>query len=543
MAVVGLAAFAALLGAPTAGAEQAGSKQKRLPMGFIGAGQSHSCAVLGTGVVRCWGRSQFGQLGYGNTDTIGDNETPGSVGGVNLGSGRRARAISLGASHTCAILDTGAVRCWGDGGFGRLGYGHTGTIGDNEAPAATPVVKLGTGRRAVALAAGTDHTCSILDNGKVRCWGFGADGQLGYGNTTAIGDNEHPASAGPVNLGSGRRAVAIAAGLYHTCVIVDTGRVRCWGWAGQGALGYGNMDTIGDNEAPVAVSPVDIGAGRRAVAIAARGDHTCVILDTGRVRCWGNGANGRLGYGNTDKIGDNETPGSVGPVELGTGRKAVAISVGDFHTCALLDTGQVFCWGLGSSGQLGYGNVNMIGDNETPASAGPVNLGVGRRAVAVATGNVHSCALLDNGKLRCWGEGLDGRLGYGNVTPIGDSETPAAAGPVSLGGLVATKVRPALSLVLSRRSDRAAPFTFRASGKLRGFIADPATCSGRVVVRARKGASSIVKRPALRRGPASCSYAVAMRVASTGRWTVKTTFPGNGSLRSRTSTGRVFRAG
>ena len=288
-AAVALIALAAAVAAPTAGAEQAGSKQKRLPAGFIGAGQAHSCAVLGTGGVRCWGRGDQGALGYGSTDTIGDNEAPASAGPVNLGTGRRARAISVGAAHTCAILDTGAVRCWGDGGFGRLGYGHTGTIGDNESPAATPVVKIGTGRRAVAIAAGTDHTCAILDTGRVRCWGFGADGLLGYGNTTTIGDNEHPASAGPVNLGSGRRAVAIAAGLYHTCVILDTGRVRCWGWGGQGALGYGNTDTIGDNEAPAAVSPVNIGTGRRAVAIAARGDHTCVILDNGRVRCWGNG--------------------------------------------------------------------------------------------------------------------------------------------------------------------------------------------------------------------------------------------------------------
>ena len=104
-------------------------------------------------------------------------------------------------------------------------------------------------------------------------------------------------------------------------------------------------------------------------------------------------------------------------------------------------------------------------------------------------------------------------------------------------------MRPALTLALSRRSDRTAPFTFRASGKLRGFIADPATCSGKVVVRAKLGTTSVVKRPALKLGTGGCKYAAAMKVNGAGRWTVKATFPGNGSLRARTSTGRAFRAG
>jgi alpha-tubulin suppressor-like RCC1 family protein len=538
-----MAALTALLIVPTGNSEQAASKVRRLPAGFLDSGSFHTCAVLDTGSVRCWGSGSNGQLGYGNLDAIGDDETPGSVGPVGLGAGRRAVAISSGDYHTCALLDNGRVRCWGLGGNGRLGYGNTNQIGDNETPGSVGPVGLGAGRRAVAISAGGDHTCALLDNGRVRCWGSGANGRLGYGNTNDIGDNETPGSVGPVFLGTGRRAVAISAGGGYTCAILDTGALRCWGLGADGRLGYGNTNDIGDTETPGSVGPVNLGAGRKAVALSAGGAHACAILDTGSVRCWGPGATGRLGYGNTDDIGDTETPGSVGPVNLGTGRKAVAISAGGAHTCAVLDTGAVRCWGFGGSGQLGYGNTNPIGDNETPASVGPVDLGTGRRAVAISTGSVHTCALLDNGRIRCWGYAINGELGYANTNNIGDNESPASVGPVALGKLVARKVRPTLSLQVKPKRDLVALFRFTAKGKLSGFLADSATCSGKVVVKAKQGAKSVVRRPALKLGTGGCTYAASLKVAGAGRWKVTASFAGNGSLRARSAAARSFAAG
>ncbi len=153
------------------------------------------------------------------------------------------------------------------------------------------------------------------------------------------------------------------------------------------------------------------------------------------MRCWGLGASGQLGYGSTANVGNTPTttPDKVGPVPLG-GLKAVAISAGGSHTCAILAGGSVRCWGLGASGQLGYGTTSNVGDAPatTPAMVGPVDLGSGRTAVAISAGQDHTCARLDDGHVRCWGSGAAGRLGYCNTTTVGDDEPPAAAGPVNL---------------------------------------------------------------------------------------------------------------
>ena len=453
IALVACALLAAAAIALPAGTQADQASQPTSPAaGWIdasgGAGDSsgHTCARLDGGEVRCWGFGGSGRLGYGNSQTIGDDETPGAVGPVDLGEGRSAVAISAGAFHSCALLDNANVRCWGFGGDGRLGYGNTTTIGDDETPGAAGPVALGAGRTAVAVSAGGAHTCALLDDGSVRCWGFGGGGRLGYGiddpegEAEDIGDDEQPGSVDPIDLGGDpgdkRTAVAISAGQSHTCAVLDNLSVRCWGFGDNGQLGYGNTDTIGDNEKPGSVGPVDLGAGRTAKAISAGDGHTCAVLDNDSVRCWGFGGNGRLGYGNRNTIGDNEKPGSVGPVDLGgepgDQRTAQAIGAGDNHTCALLDDDTVRCWGFARNGRVGYGNIEDVGDDEEPGSVGPVDLGEGRTAKAIGVGGRHTCALLDDDSIRCWGEAAQGRLGYCNAEDIGDDETPGSVGPVNV---------------------------------------------------------------------------------------------------------------
>jgi alpha-tubulin suppressor-like RCC1 family protein len=262
----------------------------------------------------------------------------------------------------------------------------------------------------------------LLETGAARCWGMGASGQLGYGNAWNIGDNEMPSSAGNISVGG--TVVQIAAGGAHTCALLDRGAVRCWGWGAWGQLGYGGMESIGDDELPSSAGDVPVGG---TVAQIAAGElHTCALLATGSVRCWGYAEYGRLGYGNTRPIGDDELPSSAGNVPVGG--TVVQIAAGDFHTCALLDTGAVRCWGRGEAGRLGRGDTEGIGDDEPPSDAGDVS--VGGRVVQIAAGGDHTCALLASGSVRCWGLGTDGQLGYRDTENIGDDELPSSAGDV-----------------------------------------------------------------------------------------------------------------
>ena len=382
------------------------------------AGGTHTCALLAGGV-KCWGMGYVGQLGYGNPLGIGNTNTPASVGLVPVGG--EVVELALGGSHTCARLATGAVRCWGSGASGQLGYGNTRNVGDDETPASAGDVNLG--GTALQVVAGGNHTCALLAGGQVKCWGNGQRGQLGYGDTRNLGDDELPSAVGFVAVGA--KVTRLSAGNEHTCALLESGAVRCWGNGSFGRLGYGNTTSIGDDEAPAVAG--DVVLGGKAVQLAAGHAHTCALLDSGEVRCWGQGQTGRLGYGNSANLGDDELPAVAGAVPLGGRARRISAS---FHTCALLEGGGVRCWGQSIDGRLGYGNTLAIGDDEFPSSVGLVSLG--DKALEVSAGVMHTCALLERGEVRCWGSGAYGQLGYGNGENIGDDEEPVVAGGVPL---------------------------------------------------------------------------------------------------------------
>jgi len=386
----------------------------------VTAGIFHTGARWTDGTVQCWGHGASGKLGYGNERDIGDDETPASAGLVSVGA--EVSQISAGGSHTCTLLLTDGVKCWGEGANGALGYGNTENIGDDELPSSVGVVDVG--ETVAEISAGGGHTCARLTDGNVRCWGLGISGQLGYANTDTIGDDEVPSSAGNVDVGG--TVTQIATGGSHTCALLDTQRVRCWGEGSDGRLGYGNSDSIGDAERPASAGDVDVGAD--VVEIAPGGRHTCALLTTGDVRCWGAGDRGQLGYGNTDNIGDAEPPASAGNVNVGA--KVSQVVAGNNVTCALRVDGTVTCWGDASYGALGYANTENIGDDEEPASAGTVD--IGGEVAQLSVRESHVCALLATGAIRCWGRNNLGQLGYGNSENIGDDETPASAGDVPM---------------------------------------------------------------------------------------------------------------
>jgi alpha-tubulin suppressor-like RCC1 family protein len=398
----------------------------------IVAGNNHTCVLTGLNRVRCWGANSFGQLGYGNAINVGDKSTdlPFTAGDVPLPTGDPVQQLVAGNNHTCVLLQSGLIYCWGDNQFGQLGYNSTNNLGDGEPVTSFGYVSLG--GLATLIAAGGDHTCAILQSGSVRCWGHNDNGQLGRGNTNNIGDHQTVYSAGDIDLGAGVMVKDLALGDSHTCALLTTGAVRCWGRGSEGQLGYGNAQSLGDNEPVNNLSNVPLtGTVRKVVAGAF---HTCALTFAGTLRCWGRNVEGQLGqsysgYGGLGNGGNfnwgdqgGELPSNL-PSDINVGSQVTDVVAGDLHTCALSSDGQLRCWGANGSGQLGNGNTNF--GLLTPPATG-INLD-GVSAYRIAAGNAHTCALRNNGTARCWGLNNSGQLGRGNTT-----NSPTATGNVDI---------------------------------------------------------------------------------------------------------------
>ena len=306
----------------------------------------------------------FGRLGLelDKKDNIGDEpmEMGSNLPALDLGSGRAVRALSVGENSSCAILDNDELKCWGRNNGGDLGLGDTNDRGDEpmEMGDNLPAVGLGSGRAARVLRVGGTHRCAILDNDELKCWGTNGSGELGLGDYSRRGDepNEMGDNLPALDLGMGRTVEVLAVGDAHACAILDNDELKCWGSNVRGQLGLGN--TTNRNEAENAVN---LGSGRTARMISAGGNNTCAILDNDELKCWGENDNGQLGLGDTDDRGDgsNEMGDDLPAVDLGSGRSAKMVSVGNSHICALLDNDELKCWGRNSSGQLGLWGIRM----------------------------------------------------------------------------------------------------------------------------------------------------------------------------------------
>lgn len=353
------------------------------------------------------------------------------VGLLSLYVPEQGRAqVAGGDEHTCTILTTGELKCWGSNDDGQLGLGdvnargdESGEMGDN-----LSTVNLGSGQTTNQVSGGIGHTCALLENDEVKCWGANEQGELGLGDTQKRGDEagEMGDNLPEVNLGTDRTASEITVGGSQSCAILDNGELKCWGSNGDGELGVGDTNDRGDEAGEMGddLPAVDLGTNRTAATVAAGSEHTCALLDNGEVKCWGENVDGKLGLGDTESRGDES--GEMGEnllaVDLGTNRTAAQIAVGDAHTCALLENGDVKCWGSGEEGGLGLGDTENRGDD--PGEMGddlpPVDLGAGRTAVDITAGDSYTCAVLDNDELKCWGQNFSGQLGLGDTNHRGD---------------------------------------------------------------------------------------------------------------------------
>jgi len=332
-------------------------------MAAVVAGGYHSCALTMEGSVKCWGWNSSGQLGDGTFD---NKNIPVDVNGLT-----GAVTVVTGGNHTCALTVEGGVTCWGANNAGQLGDGTTG----NPKNMAVPVSGLSSG--VTAIATGLNHTCAVTTIGGVKCWGANHAGQLGDG--TADG------KAAPVDVSGLRSGVAaIVAGGTHTCALTMAGAVKCWGANSAGQLGDGTTSSSKN-------TPVDVSSLKNDVAaIAAGSAHTCALTIGGGAKCWGdNDEYGQLGSGSTDV--DQNRPVDVNGLSSGV----VAITSGNFPTCALTAGGRSMCWGNNEDGQLGDGTMNS---RSTAKYVTRLNSGV----TAISAGGYHTCAL-STGGVKCWG--------------------------------------------------------------------------------------------------------------------------------------------
>jgi alpha-tubulin suppressor-like RCC1 family protein len=411
----------------------------------ISAGGSHTCAMLSGGTVKCWGNNGSGQLGNNSTT---NSSTPVQVSGITT-----AKSISDGDSHTCALLSTGTIKCWGDNEYGQLGGGTDGYGGMSLTP-----VQVGGITTAWGVSAGGSHTCAVLSDHTVRCWGYSDYGQLGNGEmsyhsstpvqvngvTTAtrinaggyhtcalsggtvkcwgrntygqLGDGTSDSSPIPVQVSGIAIATAISTGANHTCAL-SGGTVKCWGYNYYGQLGDGTSDS---SPIPVQISGITI-----ATAISTGANHSCALLSDGKVMCWGDNEYGQLGNG-TDGYGNS----SLTPVQVSGITTATAISAGDSHTCALLSNHTVKCWGYNYYGQLGNG---AFGDGSS--SPIPVQVSGITTATTISAGGSHTCAMLSGGAVKCWGYNYYGQLGNNSWT---NSSTPVQVSGITTAAAIST---------------------------------------------------------------------------------------------------------
>jgi alpha-tubulin suppressor-like RCC1 family protein len=334
-------------------------------------------------------------------------------------------AVSAGEDFFCARTTAATLRCWGNNDSGQLGYGNTDSTGTPAETGSLPPVDVDVPEPIADVTTGTQHTCDVGIGGNLRCWGNGAFGQLGQETRANIGDvaGSTPGSIEPVNVGD--QVVQASAGEHHTCAVTRFGCVRCFGEGGFGALGTGHLDGVGASAGTM--PPNDVPLPAPAIQVVAFGEVSCALLETGDVFCWGTAPSGELGSGIANDV--SATPVRVDVAT--TGEKVVRLSPssaqGSGHICALMSTGTVRCWGNGSLGDLGIGSTANVGDgpNEMP----PADVVLGGTAVDVAAGDFHSCAQLDDGSVECWGGGNLGALGIGSSANVGDvaGEMPPAS--------------------------------------------------------------------------------------------------------------------
>jgi alpha-tubulin suppressor-like RCC1 family protein len=323
----------------------------------------------------------------------------------------KVSGVATGGGHACAWTDTGKIKCWGDNSLGQLGYGDK--VARPKSPSsALDEVDVGAGFAATRMALGYGHTCALSATA-LRCWGSNAEGELGAGSAEQnIGDQPGEMGGTLADTSVGGAVARASAGQNITCMVANEGKVGCYGPAS--VLGVSAND--GRDKGKLGANAATLDLGGKAKSIASGDAHACALLEDGNVKCWGQNTDGQLGH---DGLAQGvATPLSADLAPVGVGAKVLAIAAGGATTCVIVEGGLVKCWGRNTNGQLG------IGSRAPDSAAASVDkrapfLVKGQRAVELAVGGNHVCAYVEGGNLYCWGANDKGQLGIGSAVDVG----------------------------------------------------------------------------------------------------------------------------
>jgi hypothetical protein len=295
------------------------------------------------------------------------------------------RSVSVGYRTTCGIRTTGRLYCWGADGLGQLGDGGTNT----DQP--LPVEVAGNATNWTAVSTNGGHTCGRRATGRLYCWGSDSDGQVGDGGTNTPRTTPTLVAGGITNWSS------VSVGATHTCGRRATGQLYCWGSDHSGQLGDGGTD------APRITPRLVVGGITDWTSVSAGDSQTCARRATGHAYCWGYDADGLLGNGGADVNRGSPTLVAGGITNW------ASISAGDSLTCGRRATGQIYCWGSDSDGQLGNDGASVPRSIPTPVAGGGT-------WTSVTAGGNHACGRRPSGRLFCWGNDSSGELGDGGAS-------------------------------------------------------------------------------------------------------------------------------
>jgi alpha-tubulin suppressor-like RCC1 family protein len=383
----------------------------------ISAGYEHSCALLSDNSVWCWGRNSFGELGISNTTNR--STIPVKV-QFAAGTSASVKAIAAGTYHSCAVFSDETAQCWGDNEFGELGDGTTTSTSvpvTVMASATTPQLRL-SGIQSIST--GGKFTCAVVSDSTstsgniAKCWGYGSSGQLGTGCSGCKASYPSTVVTNTTTNTLLRGVSSVSAGSSHACAVLTGGATYCWGSNVNGRLGNGSTT---DSNLPQQV--YDGASTMVATDVSAGGFSTCALVNSS-VRCWGYNYYGQLGSGSNNL---QETNSVSVTLPDNSNNSVIQISTGDKHACAVAQSGDIYCWGQGASGQLGRdpsllspGCNNGDGNycSSTPMLSNFSN--IKRPNVKVSCGNQFMMAWDDSGSAYGLGYDYYGQLGDGYTT-------------------------------------------------------------------------------------------------------------------------------